>query len=61
MATLNDLVVEVRRAWWLDFYLHGVLFVAVVMDCEPDMEKVMNTVLRGTRWRFKGARRWQRF
>jgi hypothetical protein len=61
MATLNDLVVEVRRAWWLDFYLSGVVLVAVLMDCEPDMQKVVHTVLRATRWRVKGAWRWERF
>lgn len=54
-------VVEVRRAWWLDLYLHGVVLVAVVMDCEPDMEKVMRVVARGTFWRFAGARRWNTF
>lgn len=59
MAT--EVIVEVRRAWWLDLYLYGVLTVALLMYCEPDMEKVMRVAVRGLRWRFKGARAWQSF
>lgn len=53
--------VEISRAWWLDLYLQGVLFMVLITDGEPDMEKVMHMVVRGMRWRFAGARRWNRF
>ena len=52
--------VEFRSAWWLRFYLRGVLFMALTLDLEPDWEKVFRMVLRAMRFRFGGARRWQR-
>lgn len=61
MATVNELIVETSTAWWLDLYLHGVLTMVLITGCDPDMEKVMHMVVRGLRWRFKGARTWQRF
>lgn len=59
--TASTAIVEVRRAWWLDMYLWGVITVALLMGGEPDMEKVMRVIVRGLRWRFVGARRWNTF
>ena len=61
MATCTNLTIEISRAWWLDLYLQSVLLMVMLSGCEPDMDKVMRAIVRGMRWRFAGARRWNRF
>ena len=61
MASLTNLTIEISRAWWLNMYLQGVLFMVFITGCEPDEQKVLRAIVRGMRWRFSGARRWNRF
>lgn len=55
-----DAKLEVRVAWWLEFYLHGLLFFAVMFNLEPNWEKVYDKVARAIRFRFVGNKRWHR-
>jgi hypothetical protein len=61
MATFTNLTIETSRTWWLDVYLQGVLIMVSLTGGEPDMDKVLRMIVRGMRWRFAGARRWNRF
>jgi hypothetical protein len=48
MAT-SDLVVhlEVRRRWWLVYYLSGVTWCATTFHMEPNWSRVLCWVMRG--------------
>lgn len=52
--------IQVRAAWWLPLYLHGVVFVAAMFGMEPDWGKVHGMIVRSLRFRFVGNRRWHR-
>lgn len=40
---------RVRLAWWWPWYAFGVAVVAVLMNREPDMDKVGAVALRATK------------
>lgn len=52
--------IEVSFAWWFEYYLLGLAFFSVLMDADPDEEKLARTVLRALRIRIPGDRRWRR-
>lgn len=53
--------VEIALSWWWKPYVLTLCFVAIVMGCEPDWEKLQLMWIRAMRWRFAGSRRWQSF
>jgi hypothetical protein len=52
--------VEFRLPWWFWLYVSGMRFFCMVMGTEPDFDKVMRTLLWGSRWRMNGGC-WRRF
>jgi hypothetical protein len=52
--------VEWRLPWWSALYVSGMQFFCMAMGTEPDFDKVLRTLLWGTRWRVNGGR-WRRF
>lgn len=59
MATAN-LQIEVKISWWFTPYVGLLLFFCVLMQREPDPEKLMRVIVRALRWRGAGGR-WKRF
>lgn len=49
--------VELRFAWWLRWYLIGVVLVAVLMRRRPDEEKLKYWIRKGLKQRVFTARR----
>jgi len=60
MADPSAAHIEVRIAWWFNFYVGGLLFFCVLMQREPNLDKLMRVVVRALRWRAAGGR-WKRF
>ena len=47
--TMARLVVTIRIAWWVRWYISGVALCAFITGAQPDMEKVKATVMKGVR------------
>lgn len=45
MAT-NQITVSIKLAWWLKWYLRGVVFVALLSGLQPDPKRVGYWVAR---------------
>lgn len=45
----GSITTTLKLAWWVDWYLTGVLLVARLTGLEPDWAKVLATVERGIR------------
>jgi len=43
------LVVTIRIAWWVRWYISGVALFAMLTGLEPDTEKVKATAMKGVR------------
>lgn len=48
-AALTAITVRVKLAWWVLPWLHTLIFFCQLMEREPDYEKVMAVMRRGTR------------
>lgn len=44
---MTTIVIKIKVAWWVKYYLRMVALVAYTMRMKPDMEKVGMTVMRG--------------
>lgn len=44
---MSEVTVKVRIAWWVKPYLRTVLFLCLVFNAEPDMERVRYWVQKG--------------
>lgn len=53
-------VIETRLAWWWWPYFWALVLVALTMGAVPDQEKFNRMLARAFRFRFAGARTWQR-
>ena len=47
--TMARLVVAIRVAWWVRWYISGVALFAMLTGLEPDMERVKATAMKGVR------------
>ena len=47
--TMARLVVTIRTAWWVRWYISGVALRAFITGAHPDMEKVKATAMKGVR------------
>lgn len=47
MMTKLTVDVKVNIAWWVPVYINMVKFFCVMMQCEPDYDKVKKIVMRG--------------
>ena len=43
------LVVTIRIAWWVRWYISGVALCAFITGAHPDMEKITSKVMKGVR------------
>jgi len=47
MAT-GTLTVRIELRWWLMPYLHTLLLLCDLLDCEPDLKRLERAISRGT-------------
>ena len=43
------LVVTIRVAWWVRWYISGVALCAFITGAQPDMEKIKDKFMKGVR------------
>ena len=43
------LVVTIRIAWWVRWYISGVALCAFITGARPDMEKIKDKAMKGVR------------
>lgn len=41
--------VRIKAAWWVRWYISGVYLCAVLLNMQPDWQKVERTIKRGVR------------
>jgi hypothetical protein len=44
---MANVSIKVCVAWWVPVYINTMKFFCVLMQCEPDYDKVQKTVMRG--------------
>lgn len=54
------LAVRMRFRWWLELYVHGVIFFALLFDAEPDLAKVLKRMNEATIIEVFHRGRWKR-
>lgn len=55
MANVN-LVVKIKLAWWLRFYIYGIATMSAITGAEPDWTRVKYWVSRGMKATIKAAK-----